>query len=143
MHNRNRIENGILKYTNIYLEKVLYGNKTPYLKFGDTIPAESDFMFQTVFDYDTLLPGDLVDKINQWDFRNYAFSEYKSGFEMRTTKLCKRILLFHYFDELLVGSALVKSLNLNYDTTIENGFTFLKSISSHGYIKKDLTNYLM
>lgn len=136
LHNRNRIENGLLKYTNIYLEKILYGNKIPYDKFGDAYPAETSFMFQTIFDYDTLLPGDAVDTINQWDFRNDAFSEYKSGFEIRTTRLCKRILLFHYFEELPEGSALVKSLNLNYDTSIENGFTFLTSLSSYGYIRK-------
>lgn len=136
LHNRNRSENGNLKYSNIYLEKILYCNKIPYDKFGDAYPADSSFMFQTVFDYGSLLPGDAVDKINQWDFRNDAFSEYKSGFEIRTTRLCKRILLFHYFDELPSGSALVKSLNLNYDTSIENGFTFLTSLSSFGYIRK-------
>lgn len=136
LNNRNRIENGLLKYTNIYLEKILYGNKIPYDKFGDAYPADSSFMFQTIFDYGTLLPGEAVDTINQWDFRNDAFSEYKSGFEIRTTRLCKRILLFHYFEELLEGSALVKSLNLNYDTSIENGFTFLTSLSSFGYIRK-------
>jgi len=136
LHNRNRIENGLLKYTNIYLEKILYGNKIPYDKFGDAYPADSSFMFQTIFDYGTLLPGEAVDTINQWDLRNDAFSEYKSGFEIRTTRLCKRILLFHYFEKLPEGSALVKSLNLNYDTSIENGFTFLTSLSSFGYIRK-------
>ncbi|MBN8586487.1 MAG: OmpA family protein [Ignavibacteria bacterium] len=136
LHNRNRIENGNLKYTNIYLEKILYGNKIPYDKFGDAYPADSSFMFQTIFDYGTLLPGDAVDTINQWDFRNDDFSEYKSGFEIRTTRLCKRVLLFHYFEELPEGSVLVKSLNLNYDTSIENGFTFLTSLSSFGYIRK-------
>ena len=144
LHNRNRLIGGDLKYTNLYIEKVLYGNKTPYKNFNDLYPDDLDFMFQTVFDYGTLVKRDLpllddtVDTINNgnWDFRNDSFSEYKSGFEIRTTRLCKRILLFHYFSELPGGSALVKSLNLNYDTTIENGFTFLTSMSSYGYIKK-------
>ena len=51
LHNKNRFENGNITYTNQYLEKVLYGNKTPYKKFGDPFPAETDYMFQTVFDY--------------------------------------------------------------------------------------------
>ena len=69
-------------------------------------------------------------------FRKDAFSEYKAGFEIRTTRLCKRVLLFHYFTELPGGSALVKSLNFEYDTTTEADFTFLKSITAFGYIKK-------
>jgi len=141
LHNRNRSENGNIKYSNIYLEKILYGNKNPYEEFGDAYPADSNFMFQTVFDYGEYNENPPYDSVNEWDFREDAFSEYKSGFEIRTTRLCKRILLFHFFSELPGGSALVKSLNLNYNTTIENGFTFLISISSQGYIKKDLTNY--
>lgn len=135
LHNRNRIENGVINYTNLYLEKVLYGNKTPYKLFGDVFPIDSDFMFQTVLDYGTLIDTDSQDTINNWDFRTDAFSEYKSGFEIRTTRLCKRVLLFHYFSELPGGSALVKSLNINYDKILENGFTFLTSLASYGYIK--------
>ena len=37
-HNRNRHQNGQILYTNSYLEKVFYGNKTPYKKFGDAFP---------------------------------------------------------------------------------------------------------
>ena len=136
LHNRNRTENGNITYSNLYLEKVLYGNKTPYKNFNDTYPNETDYLFQTVFDYgeyDTNIP---YAKIKDWDFRQDAFSEYKSGFEIRTTRLCKRVLLFHYFTELPGGSALVKSVNFEYDTAMEEDFTFLKSITAFGYIKK-------
>lgn len=135
-HNRNRLENGKLTYTNLYLEKVLYGNKTPYKKFGDVYPNESDFMFQTVLDYGTEATDPSVIDNNNWGVRKDAFSEYKAGFEIRTTRLCKRVLLFHYFAELPGGSALVKSINFSYNTLIEEDFTFLKSITSFGYIKQ-------
>ena len=130
LHNRNRFEDGEITYTNLYLEKVLYGNRTPYKSFNDHFQSVTDYFFQTVFDYgednidyeeeDTDAP---YDQIGDWDFRKDAFSDYKAGFEIRTTRLCRRVLLFHYFDELPGGSALVKSLNFKYDTNVEEGFT--------------------
>jgi RHS repeat-associated protein len=136
LHNRNRMENGNITYTNLYLEKVLYGNKTPYRILNDAYPNETDYLFRTVFDYGEYDTNAPYTKIKDWDFRTDAFSEYKSGFEIRTTRLCKRVLLFHYFAELPGGAALVKSLNFGYDTAGEVDFTFLKSITEYGYIKK-------
>lgn len=135
-HNRNRLVNGKITYANRYLEKILYGNKTPYRRFGDIFPAETDFMFQTVFDFGEYDLDAPFGKINDWDFRNDAFSDYKSGFEIRTTRLCRRILLYHFFDELPGGEALVKSLDFEYDTSTQESFTFLKASTDSGYIKK-------
>ncbi len=140
-HNRNRFQNGKITYTNLYLEKVLYGNKKPYANFGTAFPAETDYMFQTVLDYgeyDTEVP---IAKIRDWEYRPDAFSDYKPGFEIRTTRLCKRVLLFHFFEELPGGSALVKSTNFEYDTTSEKDFTFLKTLTVQGYIKKTDGSY--
>lgn len=135
LHNRNRTENGKITYTNLYLEKVLYGNKTPYKKFGESYPSEDNYLFKTVFDYGKY-DQNVPDKLKDWDFRQDAFSEYKSGFEIRTTRLCKRVLLFHRFDGANEYNGLVKSLNFEYDTSSEADFTFLKSITAFGYIKK-------
>jgi hypothetical protein len=142
LHNHNRFVNGEITYTNLYLEKVLYGNKTPYKKFGDPFPAETDCMFQTVFDYGEYNTNPPYNAIKDWDFRKDAFSNYKPGFEFRTTRVCNRVLLFHVFDELAVRQdktdkkTLIKSINFEYDTASEQDFTFLKSVTSFGYIKK-------
>jgi RHS repeat-associated protein len=142
LHNRNRLISGNITYTNLYIDKVLYGNKIPYKQFDDAFPNETDYMFQTVFDYGTLLINDSIETINNWDFRPDAFSDYKAGFEMRTTRICKRVLLFHVFEELALRpdksdkKTLIKSVNFEYDTSSEQDFTFLKSIDSNGYIKK-------
>jgi RHS repeat-associated protein len=136
VHNRNRVINGTILYTNCYLEKVLYGNTTPYKKFGDIFPSESDYVFQTVFDYgeyDTCSP---YGKIKEWDYRFDSFSDYKAGFEIRTTRLCKRVLLFHMFTNVNEYNGLVKSINFEYDTVPDDPFSFLKSITEYGYIKK-------
>ncbi len=144
LHNRNRIKNGSITYTNLYIDKILYGNKAPYKKFGDLLPDETDYMFQTVFDYGDYLETDIEEpeKRKAWFFRPDAFSDYKASFEIRTTRLCKRVLLFHVFEELAIQpdksdkKTLIKSVNFDYDTSIEQDFTFLKKITSYGYIKK-------
>ncbi len=142
LHNHNRLKSGKITYANLYLEKVYYGNKTPYQGFGFAFPNEEQYMFQTIFDYGTLVNNDSFETINDWDFRPDAFSDYKSGFEIRTTRLCKRVLLFHVVEELALKpdksdkKTLVKSINFNYDTAIEQDFTFLKKATSFGYIKK-------
>lgn len=141
LHNRNRFKNGAITYTNLYLEKVLYGNRIPYKKFGDAFPDEADYFFETVFDYGEYDLNAPYTKNGEWTFRPDAFSDYKAGFEIRTTRLCRRVLQFHHFAELTGGSALVKSLNFEYDTELEQDFTFLKSITSFGYIKKDDGSY--
>ena len=135
-HNKNRFINNNITYTNLYLDKVFYCNKTPYKQFGDAYPPDNDFLFETAFDYGTLSDGDKADTINEWDFRTDAFSEYKSGFEIRTTRLCKRVLLFHHFTGANEYDGLVRSLNFRYDTSSEQDFTFLTAITSVGYIKK-------
>ncbi len=148
LHNRNRFKNGSITYTNRYISKICYGNKTPYKKFGDAFPAESDYLFQNVFDYGTTDTDiEPFDQLNPWDFRADAFSDYKAGFEIRTTRLCKRVLLFHFFEELAVKPdksdkrTLIKSINFTYDTAIEQDFTFLTGSTSCGYIKKNDGSY--
>lgn len=141
LHNRNRIVDGNIAYTNLYLESVAYGNRTPYRNFGDAYPPEADYFFRTVFDYGEYDADAPYAKTKPWDFRSDPFSEYTAGFEIRTTRLCKRVLLFHYFAELPGGSALVKSLNLSYACPGGTDFAFLKSISEYGYIKKSDGTY--
>lgn len=148
LHNRTRKKNGSITYTNRYISTVLYGNKTPYKQFGDVFPTEADYMFQTVFDYGTTdYENESPDQLNSWDFRPDAFSDYKAGFEIRTTRLCKRVLLFHVFEELALKPdksdkrTLIKSINFTYDTATEQNFTFLTKITSFGYIKKQDGTY--
>lgn len=145
LHNRNRLnKDRKITYTNRYLDRILYGNLKPYVRAtaGDNFPDPADFVFETVFDYGTLKqatdtqPADPVETLNLWDFRKDAFSDYKAGFEIRTTRLCKRVLLFHHFKGENEYDGLVKSLDFEYSDLGEEGFTFLQSITSRGHIKK-------
>ena len=141
IHNRNRIKDDEITYANTYLKKVVYGNRTPYNQFGDTFPQEDDYFFSTVFDYgehDEIQPEAIV---KNWSFRKDAFSDYKAGFEIRTTRLCKRVLLFHHFKGEGEYDGLVRAVNFEYDTASEEDFTFLTAATNVGYIKKPDGSY--
>jgi RHS repeat-associated protein len=140
VHNRNRVPAGEISYKNLYIKEILYGNKTPYLQFGDPWPAESDYLFASIFDYGEYDTASPYSQIRDWDFRPDPFSDYKSGFEIRTTRLCQRVMLFHRFANHEYNG-LVRSVHFKYDTTSEKGFTFLSKIISSGYIKKPDGSY--
>ena len=94
-----------------YLKRILYGNQKPF--------KESDFLFHLVLDYgehDEFHPT--PDEINPWHVRQDSFSSYRAGFEIRTRRLCKRILMFHDFPAqygLEISPRLVQSTELAYD----------------------------
>ncbi len=139
LHNKNRL-NGNALISNVYLKRIKYGNLIPFKTHTDPVPAQ--FLFETIFDYgehDTAAPP--FNKIKNWDFRADAFSFYKAGFEIRTCRTCKRILLYHHFAELPGGSALVKSLDFKYTNNDQNGFTFLTEAVLTGYTKQDDGTY--
>eukprot|EP00831_Metopus_contortus_P055545 TRINITY_DN47050_c0_g1_i1.p2 TRINITY_DN47050_c0_g1~~TRINITY_DN47050_c0_g1_i1.p2 ORF type:complete len:118 (+),score=24.80 TRINITY_DN47050_c0_g1_i1:68-421(+) len=57
--------------------------------------------FRLIFDYgdhDTNNPAS-DDNLN-WSVRQDPFSTFRAGFDIRTYRLCKRVLMFHQFDEL-------------------------------------------
>ena len=66
-----------------------------------------------------------------WPVRPDAFSSYRSGFEVRTYRLCRRVLMFHRFDELERTPYLVRSTDFVY----ERGaiVTYLKAVIQAGY----------
>lgn len=135
LHNKNRA-NGNAPFTNTYLKRIRSGNINPYNN-GDAIPVAAQFLFEVVLDYGE---HDKVNapftEIQPWRFRTDAFSAYRAGFEIRTCRLCERVLLYHHFAVLPGGSALVNALNFIYDNNGQTGnFSFLKEVISAGYIK--------
>ncbi|MBL4650607.1 MAG: hypothetical protein JKY03_12830, partial [Aureispira sp.] len=135
---------------NRYLKRVHYGNRTHY-KHGDTLPPTNKFLFETVFDY-----GEHSDfspnEITEWAARPDAFSSFRSGFDIRTYRLCDRVLLFHKFnatDQVQPSQSpdalLVSALKLTYQDYPEKdpapipleGFTYLKEATSIGYLYKN------
>jgi RHS repeat-associated protein len=109
---------------NRYIKRIRYGNRVPLLDETGLRPVDlsaaqlfgADWMFEVVFDYGehdegSPAPGDA----GAWLCRNDPFSSYRAGFEIRTYRLCQRILTFHHFPEPGVGAdCLVRSTNLAY-----------------------------
>nr|WP_322762911.1 SpvB/TcaC N-terminal domain-containing protein [Frankia sp. Cr2] len=112
-HERHRTQPGPLP--NRYLKAVRYGNRVSRL-IQPVIP-DGGWLFELVFDYgehDQKAPTALDAGV--WPCRNDPFSSYRPGFEVRTYRLCQRVLMFHHFpDEPAVGrDCLVRSMSLTY-----------------------------
>src|SRR5262249_33638949 len=77
------------------------------------------------------------DEVLVWPARKDPFSTCRPGFEVRTYRLCRRVLVFHTFAELGTTPCLVSSLDLGYD---ENGvLTKLTSVTRRGYVRDPVT----
>lgn len=112
----------------LYLKDVLYANRTPY---SGELPATEDFCFRTVFDYgDHPEARPNVDPVGDWALREDAFSDYRRGFEVRTRRLCERIITFHIFPELSSDGAAVpvSGMELVYDTEGDGPCAMLTSV---------------
>ena len=77
-----------------------------------------------------------------WNFRPDPFSSYRPGFEVRTTRLCQRVLMFHHFPGEAAASerdCLVRSTDFTYSdevdpTDVRNPvYTFLEAVTQTGY----------
>lgn len=110
---------------NRYIKRIRYGNKKPF--------DRGEWLFEIVFDYGDHDPGRPTSAEQRaWLVRPDAYSSYRAGFEMRTARLCRRILMFHRFAELGSGETLVRSTNLEYE---EDGVaSLLRAVWQTGYM---------
>ncbi|KAI9164054.1 SpvB-domain-containing protein [Paramyrothecium foliicola] len=102
-----------------YIKAIKYGNAQPNRDSGwmlAEVPADQ-WLFEVVFDYgDHVAVSPTATPDRSWPTRKDPFSTYNWGFEVRTYRLCRRILLFHHFpDELGVKDYLVRSMELEYN----------------------------
>jgi hypothetical protein len=118
---------------NRYLKRVHYGNTTP---LATRNPAYTDlsalsWFFEVVFDYGEHTT-DLPQEVAEWVIREDPFSTFRAGFEIRTYRLCQRVLMFHEIpQELGAPARLVKAAELGYDQ--KPTVTYLTSIRGIGY----------
>ncbi len=98
-----------------YLSAVRYGN------YVDAAGVER-FGFQVLFDYGNydlsrLTPADPAVAPNQsWPTRPDPFSTYRAGFEIRSYRRCRAVLVTHDFpDQLGAGPTLAAAVRLEYD----------------------------
>jgi RHS repeat-associated protein len=154
-HERNRGDrHDPRRAVNRYPKRIRYGNRKTLLDNAGQRPPvlsaaerqNAGWMFEVVFDYgehagDAPTPHDT----SQWKYRGDPFSSYRAGFEIRTGRLCQRVLMFHHFpDEAGVGAdCLVRSTDFTYShqqdlASVRNpAYTYLRQVSQSGYKRND------
>lgn len=123
---RNRV-----RTANRYLKRIYYGNRVSRLLDPDL--NDPRWMFEVVLDYDEghyeeIDPDPNLPAAEQhryvraseaaahaWAIRPDPFSSYRAGFEVRTYRRCRRVMMFHHFEELGAEPCLVRSTEFAYN----------------------------
>ena len=147
MHERNR------RYAQRYLRRILYGNAPDGLRAAQGPPREAsdhldalaersrNYLLEAILDY-----GDIQDEAYpaprpvagaeqadaRWPLREDPFSTWRPGFELRTLRRCRRVMMFHHFAEL-GGATLVRATEFDYRIDSETCISFLASATACGY----------
>jgi RHS repeat-associated protein len=137
-HEHNRTTES--RSANRYLKHIHYGNVTPR-KPDEDLSQRKDWLFEVVFDYGEHDPvNPKPNDAGLWKVRNDPFSMYRSTFEVRTYRLCQRVLMFHHFpDEPGVGGdCLVRSTDFKYSEDVRNPiYSRLLAATQAGYKRSD------
>ncbi|HET6992417.1 MAG TPA: SpvB/TcaC N-terminal domain-containing protein, partial [Bacteroidia bacterium] len=121
-------------YSNCYLKRIRYGNTIPVNRFDGKPDENCEWLFEVVLDY-----GEHPDQFScydekqNWLCRKDPHSDHRAGFEIRTYRLCQRVLMFHRFKELGDDPYLVASTNIEHEET--PAMTFVKSVQHWSYEK--------
>ncbi len=141
---------------NRYLKRIRYGNREPNrdaTTWQATDPAHlpnDTWMFEVVLDYGEghyaedgpdaqkrIYARAQIDPPTEshWPVRQDPFSTYRAGFEMRTYRLCRRVLMFHHFEqELGINDCLGRSTEFSYsESPIAS---FITSVNQSGYVRQ-------
>jgi hypothetical protein len=139
---------------NRYPKRIKYGNRTPNRNAAawqatdpSLLPNET-WMFEVVLDYgeghytesaadaqNQIFAQAQINPAAQWLARQDPFSHYRACFEVRTYRLCRRVLMFHHFPaELGSADCLVRSTEFSYVENPAN--TFVASVSQSGFVRQ-------
>jgi RHS repeat-associated protein len=99
-----------------YLKRIRYGNSRP-MRPDVAEPADNRWHFELVFDYGDHAEAATPVPDRPWPSRPDPRSSYRAGFEVRTYRLCRRILQFHHFDQLGSSPVRVGEYVLEHDTS--------------------------
>ncbi|HJS23972.1 MAG TPA: SpvB/TcaC N-terminal domain-containing protein, partial [Pyrinomonadaceae bacterium] len=156
-HELNRTD--ATRSSNRYLKRVRYGNRQPNRDpdWNPTDPAQlpkATWMFEVVFDYGEAHYAEEAPSAekrifaraqadppaeSQWSVRLDPFATYRAGFEVRTYRLCRRVLMFHHFpQELGIDDYLVRSTEFSYRESPTS--SFITRVTQSGYVRKPIAD---
>ncbi len=112
--------------SNRYLSSIQYGNYVYDIGGG---PVEQ-FAFTLVFDYGEYDVDQPENPPGQWAARQDPFSTYRAGFEIRTNRLVRNILMYHQLhDEFNNQRFLTRALHLDYsDNPVISRLTAVREV---------------
>jgi RHS repeat-associated protein len=161
LHERNRYSaSGEPLFAQLYLKRICYGNRQPFFPaygqnpadaaslYSPGLPAGTAFLFEAVFDFgEHSLSQPQPGEEAPWAVRADPFSDYRLGFEVRTHRQCRRVLLFHRFAELGAQPCLVRSLDLTYEAAGQQGeapaeVSYLTALTQRSYVRQADGSYL-
>lgn len=121
-----------------YLSRIFYGNSKPVLP-DTAVPADNTWLFEVVLDYGEMenrpYTTSSAPANAKWPGRPDPFSYGHAGFDVRTYRLCRRLLCYHHIAEL-APTSLVGIFECNYAEHARG--TLLNSVQYTG-IRRDLT----
>lgn len=103
------------------------------------------YAMRVVFDYGeydiSIDNPDPYTPVRTWPARPDPFSSYRSGFEIRTYRLCRGVLMFHALPELGAQPCLVGATVLEH--TVQDGLSVLSRAVQRGYRRSVAGEYTM
>lgn len=139
-------------FVNRYPARIRYGNTQSLLVEQDQ--DKLAWLFEIVFDYGEGYveeePADARGRVfatasltppRSWPARRDPFSQYRAGFEVRSYRLCRRVLMVHHFTEDLgTPDCLVRATEFDYS----EGWlaSFITGVTQSGYARQADGRYL-
>ncbi|MEL6141178.1 MAG: SpvB/TcaC N-terminal domain-containing protein [Bacteroidota bacterium] len=142
-------------YAQTYLKGVRYGNTIPFqpLRIGFDEQHYQDnnrWLFELILDYgehpDDEDGNPVYEATQTWLTRVDPYSNHRSGFDIRTYRLCRRLLMYHHMSEQLDReNYLVKATILEYEespiasqliSVQHSGFMVDSVEGNDGYLRK-------
>ncbi|KAK0707166.1 virulence plasmid 65kDa B protein-domain-containing protein [Apiosordaria backusii] len=121
--------------TQKYLSRISYSNLSPArdMKTWDIVLPDTsinDWAFDIVLDYHL---GDSASASTPWEARKDSFSRFNAGFEVRTSRLCRRICMVHNFPNESPGGngIVVSATEIAYNESAKG--SFITSLTRCGY----------
>ena len=139
--------------TSRYIKSIRYGNTRshvdPAFASREAWRAATEWLFEVIFDYGDghfqeqspdadgriFVRTRLTPPLNSvWPPRLDPFSSYRAAFEVRTYRLCRRVLMYHHFEaELGTPDYLVQSTEFDYNETPIA--SFITGVTQSGYVR--------
>jgi len=113
------------EYNQTYLESIEYDN------YVDPATNTEKYLLRVDFDFGEF--DHTEQNTQEWKLRPDPFSSYRSGFEIRTTRRCERILLRSMHPDVNAPTHLIRSFDFYYTQDPLSGVSLLKQVVHRGY----------